>query len=56
MDTLILKGLPVAKHIKANLSSKIEILLKNNGSNIIKAPQPGTEGSIVNSKSIKDEK
>ena len=30
MDTLILKGLPVAKHIKANLSSKIDILLKNN--------------------------
>ena len=30
MDTIILKGLPVAKHIKKNLSSKINVLLKNN--------------------------
>ena len=30
MDTLILKGLPVAKHIKRSLSSKINVLSKNN--------------------------
>ena len=43
------------KYLKNDIED-IEILLKNNGSNIIKAPQPGTEGSIVNSKSTKDEK
>ena len=30
MDTIILKGLPVAKHIKKNLSSEIDVLLKKN--------------------------
>ena len=42
------------KYLKNDIED-IEILLKNDGSDIIKAPHPGTEGSIKNNKSIKEE-
>jgi len=42
------------KYLKNDIED-IEILLKNNGSDIIKAPHSGTEGSIKNIKSNKEE-
>ena len=42
------------KYLKNDIED-IQILLKNDGTDIIKDPHPGTEGSIKNNKSIKEE-
>ena len=42
------------KYLKNDIED-IQILLKNDGTDIIKSPHPDTEGSIKNNKSIKEE-